>query len=378
MSRVSADAIAEISVGNEGSARGVGHAPNGKPLVSDHAAELLAETYGIDDLHRRPKGSWVVRNLIPKHGIGVVWGGSSTYKTFLIIDLICRLASGLDVWGRPSQKTRFGYLYGEGGSGIDRRFDAWLTRHQGQRPEVHFLPRTPPLAEPYSWAHAVAEWATGLGLQGIVIDTAARAFGAADENKAIDMGRFVASLGVIQRAVGLVIVIHHAGIDQSRMRGSSSLYAAADFVLSVKRTGDCKATITNQAAKQGKSKDAEELTEPIAFRLVPVELGAYWVDEDEPKPTSLVAEHAPKGHAEDAEEQKVSDLADGMVKVRAVLHKGQALTEESAMSYSTVRTAAGQRFETTRGAVDELVRRHEINEKKIGNGAKYWLPPDPK
>ena len=267
-------------------------------IIAANAAELQSETYGIDDFGKRPKATWLVPKLIPSHGVGVIWGASGTYKTFFVLDLVLRLCAGTPVWGRTSKQTPCAYLYGEGGSGIDKRIDAWLIRHQ-VRPAIHLLPRTPPLAEQYTtWAESIAEWAIALGVRCLVIDTTARAFGGASENDAQDMGRFVESLSIIQRAVGLVIVIHHAGVEGSRMRGSTALYAAADFVFAVKRVSDRQITATNAQSKSGKTKDAEELDRPIALRLIPVDLGEFWLDDDEQHPQSLVIEHEPEGFAE--------------------------------------------------------------------------------
>ena len=117
------------------------------------------------------------------------------------------------------------------------------------------------------------------------------------------MGRFVESLAIIQRAVGLVVVIHHAGVEGSRMRGSTALYAAADFVFAIKRVADRQITATNAQAKSGKTKDAEELDTPIALRLVPVGLGPFWAEDDDPQPQSLVAEYDAAGFIEPETEQ---------------------------------------------------------------------------
>lgn len=281
----------------------------------------------------------------------------------------------MPVWGRPSKQTTCAYLYGEGGSGVDKRVDAWLIRHQ-VRPVIHLLPRTPPLAEQYTtWAESIAEWAIALGVRCLVIDTTARAFGGANENDAQDMGRFVESLGIIQRAVGLVIVIHHAGVDQTRMRGSTALYATADFVYSLKRVGDNKVTATNAQGKSGKSKDAEELDHPIASRLVPVELGSFWITDDDLSPQSLVIDHAPDGF--DADEQALS-LADTMVDIRALLHTRQARSLATGIERAVIKEMVSGRNERIIAALAEMVQRGDLHIGKRGRSDAFWLSTDPK
>jgi hypothetical protein len=98
----------------------------------------------------------------------------------------------------------------------------------------------------------------------IVIDTLNQVMGGASENDAADMGLLLASVAKIQRATGAtVLIVHHAGKDESRgARGHSSLLAAVDTALEIK---DGTLTVEKQRDGQRGAR--------YGFRLVPVNLG---------------------------------------------------------------------------------------------------------
>jgi len=88
-----------------------------------------------------------------------------------------------------------------------------------------------------------------------------------------------------------VIFVHHSGKDESKgSRGHSSLKAAADAEISVKRDGEIR-TVTAE-----KVRDAEDGEVLMTFRLVSVDLGAMADTDPDAEPderrTSCVIEHA--------------------------------------------------------------------------------------
>ena len=74
----------------------------------------------------------------------------------------------------------------------------------------------------------------------VVLDTLSRATPGSDENDSKAMGQIVAASKVLQECIGgLVLLIHHTGKDASKgMRGHSSLHAALDCAIEVRRNGD--------------------------------------------------------------------------------------------------------------------------------------------
>ena len=94
------------------------------------------------------------------------------------------------------------------------------------------------------------------------------------------MGEIIAGANHLQRLIGgLVLLVHHTGKDASKgLRGHSSLHAALDAAIEVRRNGDQREWLI------AKSKDGED-GQSNYFGLEVVELGR---DEDNEPITSCV------------------------------------------------------------------------------------------
>ena len=102
----------------------------------------------------------------------------------------------------------------------------------------------------------------------VVVDTLNRAAPTMEENSSRDMGCVLENIKLLQQFTkGLVVVIHHTGKEVSKgARGHSSLFAAMDGAIEVKR---------NQSTRSwtvAKSRDGEDGSE-VAFKLVVHKLG---------------------------------------------------------------------------------------------------------
>src|SRR6516165_6497051 len=72
----------------------------------------------------------------------------------------------------------------------------------------------------------------------VVLDTLNKSL-VGSESKDIDMANYVRAAEAIREAFDcVVIIVHHCGWDESRMRGHSSLPAALDTELAVVREAD--------------------------------------------------------------------------------------------------------------------------------------------
>jgi hypothetical protein len=114
--------------------------------------------------------------------------------------------------------------------------------------------------------------ANGQGAEVVVLDTLNRAAPGADENDSKSMGQVIGASKQLQTLIGgLVVLVHHTGKDASKgLRGHSSLHAALDAAIEVRRDGDRREWVI------AKSKDGED-GEAHPFKLDVVELGT---DED--------------------------------------------------------------------------------------------------
>lgn len=337
--------------------------------TGDPASTLTAHTYTIDGLDALPEPAWLVEDVIPERGLGVIWGESGSYKTFLALHLALSIAAGIHVLERRTTPSTVLYVAGEGGHGIRKRIAAWRQAHPDADPAPYFrvLVYPPPLGSPDQvWAQALAELARDLNMSLVILDTVARTFGPGDENSTQDMGAYVAACDRIARAIdGAVGLVHHSGTDKSRMRGNTSLYAAADWVLGVTRQSTGWAQMSNAWAVKGKAKDAEEMAEPATFRLDKV--------GDSLVPIQVPAADMPGLIAGDAKPREPKSLSsDRMARINtvvaAIAGAGGALSSTKA-----VLAATGWRsWEKAEKALAEASQIGAIECRPGPHGAKVW------
>jgi len=235
------------------------------------------------------KGSWLVKGLLPSHGLAVVYGPPSCGKSFVTLDVALHVAAGLSYGNRLTKQVGVVYIAAEGGSGFRKR--VWAAkRHLKINDDLPFaLVTTAPnlgLVEGDAAAliDCIVNQSTALGFVPglIIVDTLARSIAGADENSSKDIGIFVANAERIGVAThSLVIAVHHSGKDVERgMRGSSALHGAADAEWEV---GSDDAGKRVRVAKMKEGEDNLSWR----FRLRKVEVGA---DEDGDPVTSLIVE----------------------------------------------------------------------------------------
>jgi hypothetical protein len=211
-----------------------------------------------DAYKERPPIEFVVGNIFPLPSLSVVYGSPGSFKSFLLADLACCVASGKD-WLPPfGDPLGEGYPVTEGGA-------VWIDFDNGQlRTLDRFkaLGSTMQLPEdvllkiysmPYPVFDArnqiqVIELQEMIALHEaklVVLDNLAMISGNADENSA-DMAEIFNNLRQISEITRTaIVVIHHPrkgsqpqGRAGDRLRGHSSIEAAIDLALYMERSGD--------------------------------------------------------------------------------------------------------------------------------------------
>jgi hypothetical protein len=234
------------------------------------------------ELASLPKMSWRVKNILPSTGISAIFGQSGSGKSFLALDLLAHVSLGREFYGKKVKACPVVYLCLEGVGGVSNRIAAWEKHHQQPLPDT-FRISTDQFslfnqdAKPFALAIKNQELEAGV----IVIDTLNQSAPTADENTSADMGRIIQNAMTLQRLTGsLVILVHHSGKDTTKgMRGHSSLLAALDVAIEIKRTP------AGREWALSKAKDADD-TGKYSFRLESVPLGT---DEDGEPVSSCVA-----------------------------------------------------------------------------------------
>ena len=217
---------------------------------------------------------WLIKGIFPLMSFGVIYGPSGSFKSFLAIDLVCSIATGLPWNGKSVKKGAVLYIAGEGQIGISRRIKAWETANNMQANDIFILGHSLYVAEVHAQEAAIEaiqeiEKNTGLKVEMIVIDTLARSF-TGDENTATDMAKFISGCDTIRAATDCsILCIHHSGRDEKKgARGSSALRAACDYEFQVKRNGKAN-LLTFSNTKQ---KDSDEAPD-FSLELDTVDLG---------------------------------------------------------------------------------------------------------
>ena len=172
--------------------------------------------------------NYLVKGILPRTGLAVVWGPPKCGKSFWTFDLVVHIALGREYRGRKVQQGVVVYCALEGGGGFGNRIEAWRRQHLGNGGEqnVPFYLIKQPFDLVADHQQLIAAIRDELGKAApavIVIDTLNRAL-VGDENKSDDMAKFIKALGAVQAAFDcLILVVHHCGIVGTRPRGHTSL-----------------------------------------------------------------------------------------------------------------------------------------------------------
>lgn len=259
---------------------------------------------------------WLIRGVVPSKSIGVIYGASGTFKSFVGLDMALHVVHGLPWLGRRTSAGKVLWIAAEGGRAIGSRVLAW---HQDRKLQVSRdfvgVPASIDLGTD-AWRVVDQVQATvGIEPALVVVDTLAQTFTAGgSENDATDMARYLRELGMRFRDLwgSSVLLVHHTGhAAADRPRGSSAIQANTDFLISCQRE-EKQMLATVECTHQ---KDGERFEE-CTFEMRRVDLGTNDFGD---RVTSLVARHV-------ASQQ---DLADVM---QAEVNAGRGGKNELLMS----------------------------------------------
>jgi hypothetical protein len=225
----------------------------------------------------------LVEGLLPLVGVVVVWGPPKCGKSFWVFDLVMHIALGWLYRGLKLQQGTVVYLSLEGARGFRARIAAFRQQFLAEHvAPVPFFLVTEPLdltAERDALVNDIREQIGDPMPAVVVIDTLNRSL-VGSESKDADMGAYLRSASYVSEAFGcLVVLIHHSGHDESRLRGHSSLIGNVDAELSVKRDAASNVIVKVERVKDGPDGAV------IVSTLEQVEVGT---DEDGEPQTSMV------------------------------------------------------------------------------------------
>jgi hypothetical protein len=214
---------------------------------------------------------YLVKGLIPRTGLTIIWGPPKCGKSFFAFDLAMHIALGWDYCGRRVRQGPVVYCAPEGAEGFRARIEAFrqakMAEASGSVP-FHLVASPMTLAKDHTALIAATRAAHGQTMPAaIFIDTLNRSIGGSESDDR-DMAAYVHAADAIRDAFKCaVIIVHHCGIDATRPRGHTSLTGAADAQLAVKRDAGDNIIIGVEYMKDG------PVGEELALRLEAIEVG---------------------------------------------------------------------------------------------------------
>ncbi|HEY4081662.1 MAG TPA: AAA family ATPase [Burkholderiaceae bacterium] len=309
---------------------------------------------GLAELREHSQAvSWLVKHIVPADSIGMLYGGSGTFKSFIALDAALHIAHGLPWMGRRTKPGPVLYIAAEGGGGLWPRVCAW---HRARRlpwaaieGQFKVVPAAVNLTAD-AWRVVEASQSKGLAPVLVVVDTLSQTY-AGEENSANEMAAYFRELGNRFRSLWkcAVLLIHHTGHQATdRPRGSSAIRANLDFMFGVFRDEkEMLATLTCDKQKDGEAFD------DVTFALSIHELGT---DEDGDMVTSLVAHHL----------SSADDLEDAMAEERSAGRGGKNQLLLSLLQSGSKEADLRKAFYEQCGLSDIESRR------RVYNRAKTW------
>jgi hypothetical protein len=236
-------------------------------------------------------GAWLVKGVLPAHGLNTIIGASGAGKTFLVLDILLHIALGWPWRGLRTRKCPVTCIAAEAGVMAQNRIIGWCRHHGVPWPEnFHLIAENVNLFVSNADALAIIEDIRinqpGCGL--VVVDTLARAMTGGNEREGRDMGVLIGHAEQIASELGAAVyLIHHTGKDAARgARGASELPGAVNFEGTAMREREQGAIGTFKVTKQ---RDGVTGTE-FQYELKDVELGH---DDDGDRVTTAVAVEPP-------------------------------------------------------------------------------------
>lgn len=217
---------------------------------------------------------WILKGIIPKAELVVMFGESGSGKSFVALDMAMAIVRGVDWRGHRSKQGRVVYIAAEGGGGFRKRLAAYALHHGVGLDDlplgiIHAAPNFLQKVDALDVARSIQ---AGGKADVVIVDTFAQVMPGANENAADDMGKALAHCRGIHTATGaVVLLVHHAGKDASKgARGWSGLRAAADAEIEVFKLAGAR------GVRVSKQKDGDDTGE-WGFELATVNVG---IDED--------------------------------------------------------------------------------------------------
>jgi AAA domain len=243
--------------------------------------ERPIELIPFEEIKLSTRRRYLIKDLIPRVGLTVVWGPPKCGKSFWTFDAMMYVALGWKYRDRRVHQGPVVYCAFEGQTGMGARVEAFRQRRLAtdhDRVPLYFQSVALNLVRDRSRLIAAIKQ-RALNPVAVVLDTLNRSI-QGSESSDEDMTAYVNAADAIRAAFECaVIIVHHCGVQGDRPRGHTSLTGAADAQLAVTRDAANNVTVQVEWMKDGRDGDV------ITSRLEVVDVGT---NEDGDAETSCI------------------------------------------------------------------------------------------
>jgi hypothetical protein len=242
-----------------------------------------------------PSGSeWLIKGVIPREGVGTLFGNSGTYKSFCAVDVAWHIAAGEPWAGRKVTQASVVYLALEGAQGVRKRLYGVRKMHDlgSTRPPLYAVGASMNLGtESGDIVQMIADIeALGIIPGCVIVDTLSASMAGGDENGP-GMAMFISNCQRLSQHFGCFVwAIHHLGHNgEKRERGHSSLIGNVDTRVLCEKPQGQQAVLELIKCKDG----------PDGLRfLLQMEVVEFGDDEDGDPITTLAVRSAEEVEAQ--------------------------------------------------------------------------------
>jgi hypothetical protein len=228
----------------------------------------------VDKFRHIPPVEPLIEGFLDFDSLSNIIGPPGAGKSFLALDMVASIATGVAWQGRPTRQAKVLYVVGEGLSGFNARIHAWeKDRGLDLGQVMHLVDEPVQVSDAKRW-HMLAMYCLHHGIEVLVLDTLNRITVGVEENSAKDMSRVVDALDKVRTFAGChVCVVHHTTRGTDHGRGSTALEGAVDTVLLV-NPANAGQGFSIETMKQKNHAPADEVT----YNLKAVDTSAVVVD----------------------------------------------------------------------------------------------------
>ena len=262
----------------------------------DRARTPAYHIVGWDEMGDLPGPEYRVEAYLPADALVMLYGPPGVGKSFLAMDLMLSVGSGIPWFGHGVRQGPAVYVAAEGLRGLNVRRLAWASARNDGRGVANFyaLRGALPMLERAhvdAFIQSVSD-TVDKPIAAVVLDTVSRCMAGGNENQQDDMSLFVAATDAMRRSWDgvTILAVHHPNA-QGGQRGSTVLSAAADAILKM-TSSDRIATLAVEKQKE------DEPAPPLHLRLTPCTGGSCVLERAQaPSPAPrLEAAERENGH----------------------------------------------------------------------------------